>query len=85
MFWKLSCQETARLISEGLDHALPVHKRIFVRLHLFSCVTCQNFQRQTLALKKLLAHCGATDLLSVSGGPGLPEEARRKMKSLMET
>ena len=50
----LTCKQTSRLISEGLDHHLPFYKRILIHLHLKACVTCGYYQRQLRQLNRLL-------------------------------
>ena len=55
----LSCKETTRLVSQGLDRELAFGERVALRLrvHLAICDGCTNFKRQMeflrLAVKKL--------------------------------
>lgn len=79
----LTCKETSRIISEGLDRFLPPHKRVLIRLHLAVCVTCGYYQKQIKALSALLGRCAETEHLSY--GPDLPESARQRIKSLLRT
>jgi hypothetical protein len=51
----LSCKETSRLVSHGLDERLPLARRIAVRVHLAICTGCTNFRDQMLFLRKALA------------------------------
>ena len=43
---RLTCQETARLVLEGEERALPLTERTLIRLHLAVCQGCTNFTRQ---------------------------------------
>ena len=49
---RLSCKETTRLVSEGLDRRLGLAERLAVRLHLLVCDGCANFSRQVAFLRK---------------------------------
>ena len=51
----LSCKETSRLVSQGLDARLPLGRRIAVRVHLAICTGCANFRNQMLFLKKAIS------------------------------
>jgi hypothetical protein len=42
----LSCKETARLLSQGLDRDLAFGERLALRVHLAICKGCRNVDRQ---------------------------------------
>ena len=42
----LSCKETTRLISQGLDRELALGERVALRLHYAYCVGCRRAGRQ---------------------------------------
>lgn len=44
--FRISCQESARLITARLDRRLPLGTRIVLRLHLAACDACPRFARQ---------------------------------------
>ena len=49
----LRCRDMSELASEYLDHRLPLHRRLAVRLHLSICTACTNYyaqMRKTIAL-----------------------------------
>jgi hypothetical protein len=48
----LSCQETSRLISQGLDRRLGFGERVALRVHLAICNGCRNFKKQTAFLRR---------------------------------
>jgi len=50
----LTCKETARLVSEGLDRSLPLRVRMSLRLHLMMCGACASYRRQIEALQNLI-------------------------------
>jgi len=52
----LSCKETSRLISQGLDRRLGFGERVALRLHLAICNGCRNFTKQTAFLRRATRH-----------------------------
>ncbi len=50
MKWGLSCEETARRISESLDNELPWFQRILLKMHFLMCAACKESARQVLDL-----------------------------------
>ena len=80
----LSCKETSRLISEELDHELPLYKRVMLRMHLAMCKGCKQAQHQIGALKKVLSSKAQSQETSLSSkGPSLSETSKEHMKSLL--
>lgn len=51
---RLTCQETARLVLEGEERALPLTERALIRLHLAVCQGCTNFTRQVALMRGAL-------------------------------
>ncbi len=50
----LTCRETARLVSKGLDTRLTLRERWQVRLHLRLCEACRSYRAQLRRLRSLL-------------------------------
>ncbi len=48
----LDCQEVSRLISAGLDQALPVPERARLRYHFVICKTCRTVNEQMNFLRR---------------------------------
>jgi len=57
----LSCKDVTRLLSEAMDHSLPLGKRIGVRLHLLICKFCVRYERQLLQIRELARLLVATE------------------------
>jgi hypothetical protein len=81
----LSCRDVTRLISESMDHSLPLGKRIGMRIHLLMCKFCARYERQLLLIRDTARRLGA-----IEPEPGLfaretlSEEARGRIsKSLL--
>ncbi len=50
----LTCRETARLVSKGLDTRLTLRERWQVRLHLRLCEACRSYRAQLRRLRAIL-------------------------------
>lgn len=44
--FRISCQESARLITGRRDRRLPLATRLVLRLHLAACRACPRFAKQ---------------------------------------
>jgi hypothetical protein len=58
----LTCKETSRLVSQGLDRKLGLGERIAVRLHLAICRGCADFSRQMEFLRRATRGLAAEDV-----------------------
>jgi hypothetical protein len=57
----LSCKETTRLVSQGLDRRLGFGERVALRLHFAICDGCTNFRKQLEFLRKATRQLGTKD------------------------
>jgi hypothetical protein len=48
----LNCKEVSRLISEGLDQAMPAPERARLRYHFVICQTCRTVDEQMKFLRR---------------------------------
>ena len=80
----LSCKETSKLISEGLDHSLPLHKRFFMHLHLRMCLTCGYYRKQITALKKIFTHYPDPDKSEQFSSQALSEDFCQQLKDIIK-
>ena len=82
----LSCKDVTRLISESMDHSLPLGKRIGVRVHLLICRFCERYKRQLLLIRETVRR-----LVATPGGAGgssaetLSEEARERIRKSLRS
>ena len=80
----LSCKETTRTISEGLDRKLPLRRRIALRLHVMMCSACRAYKRQVEGLNELVSGRFRRDHSShLPESQSLSEESREKMKAAL--
>ena len=77
----LSCRDVTQLISESMDHSLPLRKRIGVRIHLLICLFCARYRRQLFLIREAARQLVAAG--DVPGGPFpdvLSEDARERIR-----
>jgi hypothetical protein len=51
----LSCRETTRLVSQGLDRELAFGERVALRVHLLYCLGCRRANRQMAFLRRAVS------------------------------
>jgi hypothetical protein len=51
--WMFCCKDVSKKISESMDRNLPLHHRLFIRIHLMMCKYCSRFKQQLMMLRKL--------------------------------
>lgn len=62
MMGMLSCRETTRLVSQGLDRELAFGERVALRLHLAICLGCRRAQRQMAFVRRAVRELVEFDL-----------------------
>jgi predicted anti-sigma-YlaC factor YlaD len=83
MLKSLTCQQATALLSESLDHRLPLYQRILLRLHLPLCRACQRFQEQFSFLRNLIRQRAKSN--SPVAPPALSAEARTRLKRALNS
>jgi hypothetical protein len=58
----LTCKETTRLVSQGLDRELAFGERVALRLHLAICLGCRRAGAQMRFLRKAVREVATIDL-----------------------
>ncbi|MDH4096294.1 MAG: zf-HC2 domain-containing protein [Betaproteobacteria bacterium] len=58
----ISCKETTRLVSQGLDRELAFGERVALRVHLVICLGCRRAGRQMEFLRKAVRELAEIDL-----------------------
>lgn len=77
----MTCEETARLISEGLDRTLSLRERVTLRLHLFGCDLCTRYAQQ---LKFLQRTCAEADEEHLTEAAELDDAARQRIRARLQ-
>jgi len=60
----ISCKESTRLVSQGLDRELAFGERVALRVHLAICVGCRRAGRQMEFLRRAVRELAEVDLKS---------------------
>jgi len=58
----LTCKETTRLVSQGLDRELAFGERVALRLHLAVCLGCRRARSQMRFVRKAVRELVEIDL-----------------------
>ena len=79
MILLLRCQESSRLLSEGLERPLSRAERMALRAHLFVCHRCRRFRRSLQHLRSLAQRLAGSDAGGHDILPPLSPEARARI------
>lgn len=83
MVLSLSCDESSRLVSDGLERPLSRTERLALRLHLMVCHRCRKFRRNLKLLRTLLRGRTEQCLTDTGAPPTLaPDEKARILRTL---
>jgi hypothetical protein len=55
----LTCKETTRLVSQGLDRELAFGERVALRVHFAICLGCRRANRQMKFLRRAVQRLAA--------------------------
>ena len=66
-----------------MDRALPLHHRMFIRIHILMCKYCLRFRRHLLILREAARKIDLP-AESVDSALGLSHEAQDRMKKAIE-
>lgn len=79
----LSCKDATRAVSEGLDHELPLVRRLSLRLHVAMCGFCRAYARQVRTLDALVRQRfrDGPPPPPEQTPPVLPPEARQRLEA----
>lgn len=58
---RLTCEDTSPLISELMDHNLPMGKRMRLKFHLAMCAVCRFYQKQLEIIRALARKLGGEE------------------------
>jgi hypothetical protein len=59
-----SCRQASRIASDGLDRKLTVKEWIHLKMHLFVCSMCRNFEQNLRMLERAMRHIGSDDVVT---------------------
>lgn len=76
-----SCKRVTELLSESMEHPLPLSKRIFLWFHLAMCRLCRGFARDSRHIRSSVRHYGSSKYRNKR--EVLSDEARERLKNLL--
>lgn len=80
----LSCKDVTQLLSQSMDHSLPLGKRIGVWLHLLMCKFCVRYERQLLLIRETVRRLVTTEEKpGEPPGETLSEEAKERIQKAL--
>ncbi len=75
------CSAVIQMFSESLDHALPLRKRMLLRLHFLMCKYCERYRQQLLFIREAVRqHPEKLEGQDAPPTPTLSPEARKRIK-----
>ena len=81
---RVTCKDTNPLISELMDHDLPLGKRIRLRIHLAMCGVCNIYKNQLEIIQTLARKLGGEDI-PTRQDDALSDDAKTKIKNALKT
>lgn len=81
--FRVTCKDTSPLISELMDHNLPLGKRLRLRFHLGICGVCQIYEKQLKVIHALARKMGHEEAPSQQEAV-LSEQAKTKIKDTLK-
>jgi len=76
------CNQIVKLVSEGMDHPLPLGTRIKVRLHCLICKWCERYKQQLIFIRSAMRQ-NPDKLMGQEPSAGLSAEARERLKQAL--
>ena len=80
---QLTCEDTTPLISELIDHSLPLGKRVRLKFHLAMCSVCCFYKKQ-LEVIRALARKLREEEAPTQQNANLSEQAKTKIKDSLK-
>ncbi|MCH7649797.1 MAG: hypothetical protein IIA63_01395 [Nitrospinae bacterium] len=81
-WFQATCRDTTPLISEMMDHTLPLGKRLRVRFHLAICGVCCFYKKQLETVRALARKLGGDDAPTQKDA-ALSEQAKARIKTAL--
>ena len=82
-WFKITCKDTTPLISELMDHKLPLGKRLRLKFHLGICGVCNLYKKQLEIIRALARKLGGEDAPTQKEAV-LSENAKSKIKNSLK-
>ena len=77
------CRDVVRILSEQMDHELPLMMRLRLRLHFSVCCWCERYMKQLHYMRETARRF--PEHTDEAGGPVLSPEAKFRLKHVLNT
>ncbi len=77
------CKDTTELVSENMDHNLPVFKRWRMGFHLVLCKYCRKYRAQLETLRKMTRGLDK-EVSDTAPEASLKPDSKERMKQIIE-
>ena len=78
--WMINCKAVTQIASEAMDRPLPLHKRLWMRIHRILCRHCVEVGNQMQLMRRAAAAEPPPSEDSGKKLPCLSEEAKTRLK-----
>ena len=82
-WFKMTCRDTTPLISEMMDHSLPLGKRLRLKFHLAICDVCSFYKEQLETIRALARKLGG-EKAPTQQETVLSEQTKTKIKDTLK-
>ncbi len=76
------CDQIVKLVSEEMDHPLPLGTKLKVRLHFLVCKWCERYKQQLVFIRSAMRQ-HPDKLMGQEPFAGLSPEARERLKQAL--
>jgi hypothetical protein len=76
------CHDVTRLLSESMEHPLPLRTRVLLRLHFAICIWCQRYSEQLKWLRQY--NSGFSTRGCEHGHESLSPDARERLRNALQ-
>jgi hypothetical protein len=76
------CHDVTRLLSESMEHPLPLRTRVLLRLHFAICIWCQRYGEQLKWLRRYSSEVSTRGC--EQGHESLSSETRERLKKALQ-
>lgn len=78
------CNQIVKLVSEGMDHPLPLRTRLHIRFHFLICKWCERYKRQLIFIQSAMRrHPDKLEGQDQPAASTLSPEARERLKQAL--
>jgi len=84
IYWATpKCRDVVRILSEQMDHELPLMMRLRLRLHFSACCWCERYMKQLHYMREAARRF--PEHADEAGDPALSPEARFRLKHVLNS